>query len=67
MPCTQTSVPGFTGVIVNETTFTLLVDLAVTSTHIINGTEMFGGLVGQCLSLPSETVAIIGNYDDDAL
>ena len=29
---TQTSVPGFTGVIVNETTFTLLVDLAVTST-----------------------------------
>ena len=59
--------PGFTGAIVNETTFTLLVDLAVTSTHVINGTEMFCGQMGGPISRPSKTVAIAGKYYDNDL
>ena len=56
----KSSVPGFIGVLVNDRTFLLVVNLRITSTHVLNTREMFCGQIGGPISDPSKTVMIVG-------
>ena len=56
----KTFLPGFTGILVNATTFLLYVDLGIPSTNIIRENSMWCGRIGGPISHPSEPVLIKG-------
>ena len=56
----KTFLPGFTGVLVNETTSLLYTDLRIPSTNIINKNSMYCGQIGGPISYPSKPVLIKG-------